>query len=115
MTERQIIVQGSSLMLTSLNGGDNLCAGDSKNITWNSSGVTNVKIELSSDGGNNYNETIVASTPASGGSYNWNIPQSEDGNMYRIRISDVANSSLNSESSSNFTVGGPRNSKLPNC
>lgn len=68
------------------------CAGTTQNITWTAVGVTNVKIELSPDG-TTYS-TLIASTPASAGSWAWSIPANQaPGTQYRIRISDAANAS----------------------
>lgn len=91
------------LNLTSLTGGQDFCAGETVNITWDGFGVSNVKIELSSDGGQNYDETLVAST--GGSSWEWQIPNSiAQGNQYRIKISDASNANISSESSSNISI-----------
>jgi hypothetical protein len=97
----KVTVQG--LNLTALNGGQDICTGSTVNITWDGFGVNNVKIELSSDGGSNYTEILIAST--SGTSWEWNVPNSLDaGSEYRIRISDASNANISSESTSNFSV-----------
>lgn len=99
------VVAPTSITLTSPVGSENLCAGSSKAITWNSSNINNVKIELSSDGGSSYPTTLVANTQASTGSWTWNIPAGQSvGNNYRIRISDASNASINSTSQSNFSI-----------
>lgn len=104
MTPKKITVRG--LTLTSLNGGQQLCAGSNTNITWSQFGVTNVKIELSTNGGSSYDQTIVASTSASAGTYAWSIPSNLNGSTYRVKISDASNSNISKESASNFTVSG---------
>jgi len=76
----------TSLSLTSPKGGESWLAGSSQNITWTSSGVTNVKLEYTADG-TNWN-AIVASTAASTNSYAWTVP-STAGTAYQVRISDV--------------------------
>jgi len=77
----------ASLSLTSPAGGESWTVGTSHNITWTSSGVTNVKLESSADGGTTWSD-IIASTAASANSYAWTVP-STAGTNYKVRISDV--------------------------
>ncbi len=109
MTTQEItVVAPTQVTLTSPNGGETVCPGSTFNIRWTSSNVTNVKILLSSDGGNNFTTTLVASTPASTGSWTWNVPSNlTAGNTYRVRIEDASNSSVKDESDANFTIGSP--------
>ncbi len=94
-----------SVTLTAPNGGQTWCPGTSQNVTWTSSGITNVKIELSTNSGSSYTSTIVASTSASGGSYSWSIPSNlASGTAYRIRISDASVAATNDASDANFTI-----------
>jgi hypothetical protein len=104
-----ITVTVKGLDLTAPNGGQTWCAGATQNITWNNFGVTNVKIEASTDGGNTFPILLVASTPAATGSWPWAIPAGQArGNQYRIRISDAASPNVNDVSAANFTItGGP--------
>ncbi|MGB9701260.1 MAG: choice-of-anchor V domain-containing protein [Candidatus Kapaibacteriota bacterium] len=106
MTPQVITVSNSSsLTLSSPVGGETFCANSAQDIKWTSSGVTNVKIELSNDGGATYSTTLISSTPAASQSWTWNIPSNQtSSSQYRVRVSDVSNASLKSESSSNFTI-----------
>ena len=104
MTPKKITVRG--LNLTSLNGGQQLCAGSNNNITWSQFAVENVKIELSTNGGSSYDQTIIASTSASAGTYAWTIPSNLNGTTFKIKISDASNSSISKESTSNFSIFG---------
>lgn len=108
MTPQQItVVSVTELTLTSPNGGENLCPGGQTSITWTSSGVTNVKIELSTDGGSTFPTTLVSSTSASAGSWAWNISSGQAaGTNYKIRISDASNQALNSVSNTSFSIVG---------
>jgi len=63
-----MLKSGNYLKVVSPNGGERLKVGIQKNIKWSSGGVDNVKIEYSTDNGTNYSQ-IIASTPASIGSY----------------------------------------------
>jgi len=108
MTPQAITVASAArVTLTTPNGSENWCPGSTHNITWTQSGVTNVKLELSSDAGGSYPVTLAASVSASAGSWSWNIPSNQTvGNTYRVRISDASNASLNSSSQGNFNVPG---------
>lgn len=108
MSVQQITVTApTTITLTAPDGGEEWCAGSSQNITWNSSGVTNVKIELSTNGGSSFDQVLVASTPAASGSWAWNIPGGQAAaDNYRVRISDASSASVNDESAANFSIGG---------
>lgn len=93
-----------SVTVTSPNGGELLCPGTSTNITWNSSNIANIAIDLLQGGVTT--ATITASTSASLGSYTWNIPVNQvAGNNYSIRLRDVSNASRFDDSNTNFTIG----------
>jgi hypothetical protein len=93
----------SILQLTSPNGGEQWQAGTTRTINWTSSNVSNVQLEYTTNNGTNWN-TIVASTPAAGGSYNWSIPSNLTTSNARVRVSDAANSSINDFSDNTFTI-----------
>lgn len=61
------------LDLTSPEGGENIPGGSIFNISWVSEILNDVKIEFSSDSGQNWN-TIEASVPAGNSLYEWNVP-----------------------------------------
>jgi hypothetical protein len=100
--------------VTSPNGSENWCAGSTHNITWTSFGITNVKIEVSSNGGSSYT-TLTASTAASTGSYSWSIPSSQTaGTQYLVRITDASTSSRTDASDAAFSIiTGPSISSHP--
>jgi hypothetical protein len=91
--------------LTSPVGGEAWLAGSTQNITWTSTGVTNVKLEYSSDNGSTWS-TISASTAASAGTYAWTTPNTVS-TQYKVRISDAsdATSVATSGSFSILTAG----------
>lgn len=94
----------STIVLTSPNSGEAWATGSTHNITWTSAFVDNVKIELSTNNGLAWS-TIVASVPASGGSYSWLLP-SLPANQCRIRISNVVNPLVADTSDSPFSITG---------
>ena len=109
MSIQAITVQApsGSITLSSPVGTESWCPGSSHNITWTSTSVTNVKIELSTDGGSTFPTTLVASTPASVNSWTWNIPAGQTaGTQYKVKISDVSSAGINSVSANNFTIPG---------
>ncbi len=90
------------LIVTSPNGGENYIPGTTQNITWNSFGVQNVKIELTTNNGGTWS-TISPSYPAASGSYTWTVPNYNSANC-KTRISDVLNSGINDISDNTFIV-----------
>jgi hypothetical protein len=99
-----ITYPGTQLIkVTSPNGGEKWAAGTSRDITWDASGIANVKIEYTINNGVSWN-TIVASTPSTG-FYTWNqVPNSPATNC-KIRISDSSDGAPSDESDSFFTIG----------
>ena len=103
-TTQKVLVAGVTVKAP--NGGQNWCGGTSQSITWDSDGIDNVKIEYSTNGGSDWN-SIVASTSASTGSFNWNIPNDiTAGSNNLIRISDASKPTRNDVSNNTFTIVG---------
>ncbi len=92
----------ASLKVTSPNGGESFSAGSSHAITWTSSGVANVRLQLSQDGGTTWAD-LVASTPASAGSYSWTVPSQATAQAL-VRASDAASGSPSDTSDAVFTI-----------
>ena len=88
--------------VTSPNGGENWLANTQHNITWTSQIIANVSIEYSTDNGNNW-ISVISSTPASSGSYNWTVPYTPS-TQCLVRISDASNASINDVSDAVFTI-----------
>jgi hypothetical protein len=104
-TQAITVTAGGSVTVLTPNGGENVCQGASTPITWTSSGITNVKIELSTDGGSTYPTVLTASTPASSGNFPWPIAANQTANnLNKIRISDELNAGIFDVSNANFTV-----------
>lgn len=76
--------------------GDRLTVGSKREIKWNTSGVSNVKIEFSIDNGTTW-ETVVESVSAAGGSYQWTVPDKKS-NKCLIRVSDTTKPSVTGSS-----------------
>ena len=90
------------VIVTSPNGGEHWIGQDQHDITWTSQNITNVSIEYSLDNGSNW-MSVVASTPASVGNYNWTIPDTTSSQCL-VRISDASNASINDVSDATFTI-----------
>lgn len=94
-----------TLTLLAPTGGESWEIGVSYSILWTSSGLAGARIELSRDGGTTW-EVLVASTPASSGSYFWTVtgPQTT---QTLVRVSDLADSSPSDVSIANFDLLPP--------
>ena len=90
------------VQVTLPNGGEIWQQGTVHPITWTSYALTNVKIEYSTNNGAAWT-TIIASTPAAGGSYSWSVPSTPSASCL-VRISDAANAATNDVSNSVFTI-----------
>ena len=96
----------SSLTVTAPNGGENWLGTYSQhNITWTSQNITNLSIEYSTNNGSSWT-SVISSTPASAGSYNWTIPNTPS-TQCLVRISDASNASINDVSNAAFTITAP--------
>ena len=90
--------------LNSPNGGESWEAGSSEQITWTDNFDDGVSLKLYKAGV--FVNTIVSST-ASDGSYTWNIPSNlEEGNDYKIKITDTSQSSVYDYSNAYFSISG---------
>ncbi|HOM66186.1 MAG TPA: T9SS type A sorting domain-containing protein [Ignavibacteriales bacterium] len=90
------------ISLNSPNGGESWAVGSTKNITWNSAYVTRLKIEYSTDGGQNYiliNDNVNPTT----GIFNWVVPNTPT-KFAKIRLTDYNNSGVIDTSDSYFRI-----------
>ena len=94
----------SQLLLQAPNGGENWQIGSTQKITWTSSYVSNIKIDFTTNNGTNWT-TIIGSTPATAGSYNWTILNNPS-TQCRVRLSDVSDTTNTSTSVNLFTISG---------
>ncbi len=89
-----------SITITSPVGGEVWDANTSKLITWSAVGVSNVKLEFTTNNGLSWT-TIENSIPNTG-SYSWAVPNTQS-TQCKIRISDVSGNP-SSESPNTFTI-----------
>jgi len=97
------IKAAKSIRLTSPNGGEDWKVGTQQSITWNSTSITNVKIEYTTDGGASWFAPITSSASASSGSYTWTVPNRVS-QQCKIKITDTENSSITDMSDNVFTI-----------
>jgi len=90
------------ITVVSPNGFEMLQAGESKNITWSTTGfVGNVKLEYSTNNGNSW--ILITASTVNSGTYSWNVPKTGTWEG-RIRISDSENSGISDISNSVFKI-----------
>jgi hypothetical protein len=106
----QTSTPSNSVTVTAPNGGENLTAGTSTNITWTSTGtIANVKLEYSVDGGTNY--TVISASTANDGTEPWTVPSSAT-TQGRVRVSDASSATTNDVSNANFTITVPASNSV---
>ncbi|NOY06960.1 MAG: hypothetical protein GXO82_10105, partial [Chlorobi bacterium] len=94
-----------SIVLTAPSGGESLCQGSALDITWTSTGVGYITIDLSDDNGQTYSTTLADEVPAKARSWTWHVPQDfPPGAAYRIRISDSRVGTPIAEMSGSFEI-----------
>ncbi|MCX7875538.1 MAG: hypothetical protein N2321_05135 [Melioribacteraceae bacterium] len=98
-----IVNQGTQLIrVTKPNGGEEWIAGSTQVITWDAAGISDVKIEYTTNNGINWN-TITNST-ASTGFYTWSQLPAVSSTNCKVRISDAKDNSPSDESDSFFSI-----------
>jgi len=110
------IQQAVKLSMTSLpepyveiispNGGESWEVGSNQNITWESSGVSFLKIEYTTNNGIDWMQ-IANSIPSANGNYEWTVTNTASSDC-KIRINDTANPNVYDESDSAFTIFNSR-------
>ena len=94
----------SSIAVTSPNGGEGFAIGTERTITWTrGAGVMAVNVELSRDGGLNW-ETLAGNL--TGTSFNWTVVGPAT-SLARVRVSDASLWNANDISNANFSIGNP--------
>lgn len=94
-----------SLTLTAPNGGEDLTAGETYNIRWNSTGsISSVDLEFSSNDGNNWSDIVKGTN--NDGSYSWNVPNTSSSQCL-VRVSDASDGSPTDRSNNTFSIEIP--------
>lgn len=90
------------LALTAPNGGATYYAGDIIEASWTSCNITNVKVEITTNG-TDWTE-LIATTPAADGKENITIPSDIYSTTCKVRITDLGTSGLSDVSDADFTI-----------
>ena len=97
--------------------GEILSVGSSQNITWtiNGAGITNVKLEYSTNGFADETQTtvIAASVAATPASYSWPVPNSISSNV-KVRVSNAAQTTVYGLSTNAFSIKARVHVLIPN-
>ncbi len=96
--------------VTSPNGGESWLIGSSQSITWtatDNTGVANVDLAYSTDGGTTFPNVIATGVPNTG-AFGWTVPNTPTA-LARVRVTahDIVCSSSSDASDANFTIRDP--------
>jgi len=95
---------GTSVIVTSPNGGEEFAAGTPNTITWTSDLTGYLRISLLKDG---VYFSMISGRTVNTGSFDWLIPESiASGTGYKVMISSCINPEINDVSDSDFTITG---------
>ncbi|MBK7260155.1 MAG: T9SS type A sorting domain-containing protein [Ignavibacteriae bacterium] len=100
--EYQGPVNTDPITLVSPNGGETWSAGSTHGITWNSSGVSTVKIDYSTNGGTTW-LPVAGGVAASARAYPWVVPGTLSARC-KVRVQDSTTASISDESDNMFSI-----------
>jgi hypothetical protein len=98
-------LNGKEIKLTSCNVYETFYKGQIININWQSENIDNIRIEYTSDNGQNWS-SIIDNISASAKTFAWN-PPNINSSEYKVKITDVADINIYDKSNSTFTVANP--------
>jgi Big-like domain-containing protein/Calx-beta domain-containing protein len=98
-------IANPSITVNSPNGGGTWTVGTTVSVTWSSNlpSTENVRIDLSTNGGASYS-TVLRSSTSNDGTQSFTVQSAWRSTQARIRVSWVANTSVNDTSNANFTI-----------
>lgn len=97
-------ITAKEILLTSFNNFVRCKAGTQHTITWNSGGISNLRLRCSTTGG--YSWSTIVTLGASNSSYVWTIPDAASINCL-VRIEDASDYSCYSQSAEPFEIWKP--------
>jgi hypothetical protein len=98
-------IANPTITVNSPNGGGTWTVGTTVSVTWSSNlpSSENVRIELSTNGGASYS-TVLRSSSSNDGSQSFKVQSAWRTTQARVRVSWLANTSVNDTSDANFTI-----------
>jgi hypothetical protein len=91
-----------TITVTAPNGGEVINAGSTYNVKWISTGISNVNIDFSVNGGVNWN-SITTNYSATSQNYNWVVPAAIS-KTCKVRITDASDNNVLDESNNYFEI-----------
>lgn len=102
--ETPLTITVPGVIVTAPNGNEQWCRGSTQIIKWNSVGMSQVNIDISSNLGQNW-VGVAGPITASSGQWTWNIPPgTQVGGGYLVRVSNAADRNVNDVSNSPFYI-----------
>lgn len=98
-------LRAQTITVTSPNGGETWAGASTQNISWTSSGVTQVDIAFSTDGGSSWT-SIATNYPALSTPYPWLVPGAGPlgSTQCRVRVTSSTNGLISDISNNNFSI-----------
>jgi hypothetical protein len=98
--------RAQSITVLSPNGGEKYEFAEPVTVTWTAQGVSTLRLDYSSDNGNNWS-TVAPSLPAASGSYTF-VPTALPTKTAFVRLVDPAHQEINDRSDSYFEIMAPK-------
>ncbi len=122
VTKSSPVFSVTTVSVQSPAGGKRWLVGSPHPITWTQTGLTNVRLDYSTDNGASFPFPVIASTAASTGTFAWTVPDAVKNGAVKVRLqdADVSGEAQEAEATSNaFTIYGQlhvtaHNGGLPN-
>jgi hypothetical protein len=100
-------IRGPRIVVNAPNGGEKWCAGNIERISWTTTDFDTVDVELSIDGGRTFPTVLASKIAPANKRWDWNIPASYEGFLYRVRVKDAVTGMTLDISDSNFSIRRP--------
>ena len=98
-------IYSKELELNTPNGGEKWPVGSEQDVTWESKGIEQINIDISSDNGKSWS-SLATGVNAENKSYSWTV-EDYTSNECLLRIKDVNDDSFNDETDLNFVIYQP--------
>lgn len=117
LSGRIVHLAEASIKVVAPNGGESYNVGDIAQINWTVTGISTVRIDYTTNNGSSWIPIVTSATGGGSntwsGVYNWTVPNTISGNC-KIKVSYVADLSLNDQSDNTFVIGQPQYTVVTN-